>query len=80
MSINDDDITKEPAPAGEGVADGGANPGGHDGGADGSAVPADPASASSGTMPRVWPGTSVILAALVRRPKRWSSSCAKASG
>jgi low temperature requirement protein LtrA len=37
MSINDDDITSEPAPAGEGVADGGANPGGHDGGADGSA-------------------------------------------
>ena len=37
MSINDDDITTEPAPAGEGVADGGANPAGHDGGADGSA-------------------------------------------
>jgi hypothetical protein len=37
MSINDDDITSEPAPAGEGPADGGANPGGHDGGADGSA-------------------------------------------
>ena len=35
MSINDDDITSEPAPAGEGPADGGANPGGHDGGADG---------------------------------------------
>ena len=39
MSIgDDDDITIEPAPAGEGVADGGANPGGHDGGADGSAA------------------------------------------
>ena len=25
-------------------------------------------------MPRVWPGTSVILAAMVWRPKRWSSS------
>lgn len=37
MSINDDDITSEPALSGEGTADGGANPHGHDGGADGSA-------------------------------------------
>ncbi|MNT91418.1 hypothetical protein D3C72_2325120 [compost metagenome] len=35
-----------------------------------------PASAMSGTMPRVWPGTSVILAAMVVLPKRRSSSCA----
>ena len=36
-----------------------------------------PASARSGTIPSVWPGTSVILAAVVvRRPKRVSSSCA----
>jgi hypothetical protein len=37
MSISDDDITSTNGPAGEGVADGGANPNGHDGGADGSA-------------------------------------------
>jgi hypothetical protein len=49
MSISDDDITSNNGPAGEGVADGGANPSGHDGGADGSAGegPAD-GGASSG--------------------------------
>ncbi|WP_271176426.1 BatC protein [Leifsonia poae] len=36
-SINDDDITTDPASGGEGPADGGANPNGHDGGADGGA-------------------------------------------
>lgn len=33
-----------------------------------------PASARRGTRPRVWPGTSVILAAVVVRPNRRSSS------
>ncbi|MNL71651.1 hypothetical protein D3C87_1968350 [compost metagenome] len=35
-----------------------------------------PAWASNGTMPSVCPGTSVILAAMVVLPKRWSSSAA----
>ena len=37
-----------------------------------------PCFAKGGMMPRVWPGTSVILAPVVTLPKRRSSDCASA--
>jgi hypothetical protein len=37
-----------------------------------------PCAATGEMMPRVWPGTSVILAPVVVRPKRASSDCERA--
>jgi hypothetical protein len=51
MTINDDDITREPGAEGEGTADGGANPEGHDGGADGSAEAGGEGTADGGANP-----------------------------